>query len=51
VKGYGSPKYAGHGYNKGDVVGCCIDWESESLSFSLNGKKLGKFVHVKPLDL
>jgi hypothetical protein len=31
-------------YATGDIVGCGIDWETESYFFTLNGVKLGKFV-------
>jgi hypothetical protein len=33
-----SPKYS-----SGDIVGCGIDWNSESYFFTLNGQKHGKF--------
>jgi len=30
-------------YSSGDIVGCGIDWKSESYFFTLNGQKLSKF--------
>jgi hypothetical protein len=34
-------------YSKGDVVGCGIDWKSESYFFTLNGQKHSK-LHLFP---
>jgi hypothetical protein len=32
----------GPSYATSDVVGCGIDWETETYFFTLNGRKLGK---------
>jgi hypothetical protein len=40
----GSSDWEGYGpsYATSDVVGCGIDWETETYFFTLNGRKLGK---------
>lgn len=35
-------------FSEGDVVGCGVDWDKDSMFFSRNGKKLGKsHLHLK----
>ena len=35
-------------FGKGDVVGCCLDWEQGSISYSVNGKHLGEAFKLPP---
>jgi len=37
----------GPSYSSGDVIGCGLDWNSESYFFTLNGQKHSKF-HIFP---
>ena len=42
--GEGSTKQV---YNKGDVIGCLIDFEKKTISYSKNGKFIGKAFDIK----